>query len=630
MIGRFTSRRLRSFRTTLWFLMLAFAAEAALYAQGYGPISLTEFEHRASLAKSLGATHVLVTDGLPLATWEMDPEDPYPMWFAHHAGLLTIFPPQDVAPYVDKAYAANVSSVLRQRCAILRKYGLKGVWSSNEPAVLPEAFFTAYPELRGPRIDQPNRSRKAYFAPSVDDPRTLRMYRDAMQSLLSACPQIEQFNWVTTDAGSGFDWAPSLYPGINGNTRYKSRPLSDRVAGFLINLQKAAAAEGHTIRISLRPIEPRSWMVPTFSPDVLQEIARKLPKGIAVEGLEGPYGKPFAGVKTIRLGGSAFYPVVGLVTPPLDADNSLWSDPANASGGLMIDFGDPASTDMVYRLIKSIRTAAPHGYAERANALHAFALSEVGEAQANNLVEVWLAMNDAQMYLQTLNFGDMLRMGHVLNRWLIRPMVPFPDELTTAEKEGFRKYLFQAKGEAQANDLTDIQAMRMYEGWGAHLLFDRTIELTLSRVERAQQLVAKIQASSTDETSREKWELMSLRLRALVDLLQSANDMVAYQAQLDRVKELRHLVEENPVLGVQSSWDRTDLMETARREIDVTLDLARLLESTRSPILDTASTVDQETIMRLGPDVAAQLEHKVQVMNAHWRDYGRLFTEPNP
>jgi hypothetical protein len=34
--------------------------------------------------------------------------------------------------------------------------------------------------------------------------------------------------------------------------------------------------------------------------------------------------------------------------------------------------------------------------------------------------------------------------------------------------------------------------------------------------------------------------------------------------------------------------------------------------------------------MRLGPEVASQLKHKIDIMNAHWRDYDRLFTVPNP
>jgi len=242
---------------------------------------LVQFEHKASLSKELGATHMLVTEGLPLAAWELDDSDPYPAWFVHHASLLKIFPPKEVQPYVNMDYATKVAGILEKRCEILRKYGLKGIWHANEPAVMPEAFFTAFPELRGPRIDQPNRSRKAHFAPCVDEPATLRMYRESMQLLLKQCPDVETFEWVTTDAGSGFDWAPSLYPGINGNSNYKDRPMEDRVSGFLINAQKAAADAGHVIEINLNPIASRQWMIPTFSPEVLQAIVRKLPRGVA-------------------------------------------------------------------------------------------------------------------------------------------------------------------------------------------------------------------------------------------------------------------------------------------------------------------------------------------------------------
>jgi hypothetical protein len=187
---------------------------AGLRAQPSAADDLAQFERKAALEKELGATHVVITEGLPLATWEFDATDPYPAWYMHHASLLKVFPPKDVQPYVNMEYAAKVAAILEKRCEILRKYGLKGVWNANEPAVMPEAFFTAHPELRGPRIDQPNRSTRAHFAPSVDEPETLRLYRESMQLLLKHCPEVELFNWVTTDAGSGFDWTPSLYPGI--------------------------------------------------------------------------------------------------------------------------------------------------------------------------------------------------------------------------------------------------------------------------------------------------------------------------------------------------------------------------------------------------------------------------------
>jgi hypothetical protein len=605
-------------------MLIALFTSASLHAQQGYQEDQALFEKKATLSKELGATHMSITEGLPLATWEMDATDPYPMWFTHHAGLLIIFPPKDVQPYVDAKYAATVSAIVQQRCEVLGRLGLKGLWSANEPAVLPEAFFAAHPDLRGPRIDQPNRSRKVYFAPSVDEPEVLRMYRESMQLLLKACPEAEQFNWVTTDAGSGFDWAPSLYPGINGNSKYRDRPMADRVSGFLINVQQAAKDAGRDIQINLNPIAARQWMLPTFAPDVLENIVRKLPRGLAVEGHEGPDGRAFAGVAT-RGGTGAFYPVVGIVVPSLSAGGA-----AESAARVMTNLGDATTLDFNYRLLKFTHDKPMRTLAERVATLRAFAVSEVSEAQADNLVEAWSALNDVQHNLLVLNFGDVLSMGHVLNRWVTRPMVPFPDELTAAEKKDYRPYLFQAKGEQQADDLIDIQAMRMYEGWGAKMLFQRTIELTLPRARRAMTLVQGIQASAKDLAAQKQWELTAKRLQAVIYLLQSADDMVAYQAQLDRVKGLAAKPEANPVLGVQSSWDRTDLMETARKEIDTMVALDQLLESTSEPILDLAPTQAEATIMRLGPNIKAEIRHKIDVMNAHWRDYDRLFTVPNP
>jgi hypothetical protein len=603
-------------------------ALAADDAAGREAADLAFFDRKAALSKELGATHLVITEGLPLAAWELDKDDPYPEWYVHHASLLKIFPPKDVQPYVNMDYANHVTAILAKRCEILRKYGLKAVWHANEPAVMPEAFFTAFPELRGPRIDQPNRSRKAHFAPCVDVPETLRMYRESIQLLLARCPEVELFEWTTTDAGAGFDWTPSLYPGINGNSRYKDRPMADRVAGFLINAQKAAADAGHVIEINLNPIAPRPWMIPTFSPDELAAIVRQLPRGLAVEGREGPDGRPFAG-GAAGGGGAPFYPVVGLVVPPLSGGGRRGPG-GNAPARVVIDLGDKTTLDFNYRLLKATRALPMHTLLERVTALRAFAASEAGEDQADSLVEAWSALNDVERNLSILDFGGMLRFGHVLNRWITRPMVPFPEELTADETRDYRRYLFQAKSEEQAADLVDIQAMRAYEGWGAKLLFQRTIELSIPQVGAAMGRIGRIRDAATDDNARRQWDLEAKRLQAVIYLLQSADDMVAYQAQLDRVKTLGAKPEANPVLGVQSGWDRTDLMETARKEIDTMVALKRLLESTDEPILDLAPTAGEETIMRLGPDVATQLKHKIDVMNAHWRDYDRLFTMPNP
>lgn len=58
--------------------------------------------------------------------------------------------------------------------------------------------------------------------------------------------------------------------------------------------------------------------------------------------------------------------------------------------------------------------------------------------------------------------------------------------------------------------------------------------------------------------------------------------------------------------------------------------LKHLLESTKDPILDLAPTAEEESIMRLAPNITTQIKRKIDIMNAHWLDYDRLFTKPNP
>ncbi len=108
--------------------------------------------------------------------------------------------------------------------------------------------------------------------------------------------------------------------------------------------------------------------------------------------------------------------------------------------------------------------------------------------------------------------------------------------------------------------------------------------------------------------------------------------MVAYQAQLDRVKSLAVPPEPNPVLGTQSSWDRTDLAWASRAPRSTTpRTFAASCTSTHdADPRSRRQSPEDETIMRLGPDLPAQLKRKIDLMNAHWLDYDRLFTKPNP
>ena len=598
---------------------------------------LALFERKATLARRLGATHVPLTDGLPPSKWQFDPpDDPYPAWFIQRPDFFKLFPAPEVAPFVDLAYARRVVAILEERCKILRRLGLKAHWAANIPQVMPEAFFTAYPQLRGPRVDQPNRSRLARFSMCTDQPETLRIYSVAMGNLLTHCPEIESFGFLTQDSGSGFCWVPALYPGLNGASDCRERPVAERISSFLIALHDAAKAAGHDVEINLNPVTPRQWMIPSFSPEQLDAIVHRLPRGLAVQGREGPDGRA-----SHALGGSdayahgAFYPVVGIAVPDLrwlrtGRPAAAAPEPGAPARRLISLRAEEAVMDFNARVYEATESSLHGNAVAGLAALRAFAVTEAGEAGADRLLEAWFLLDDAERELTALDFGDMLQFGHVLNRWVNRPMVPFPTELAAADTAYYRPFLFQAKGAEQAGNLADIQAMRMYEGYGARLLFQRVIETVVPNVEGARRRILALRDAAPDAAARTRWDLLARRLEAALCLLHSADHMVAYQAQLDRVKSLAVPPEPNPVLGTDSSWDRTDLMRLAREEIDNTAHLQRLLQASPEPILDLAAQPEDETIMRLGPNLAAQLKRKIDLMNAHWLDYDRLFTRPNP
>ena len=333
-----------------------------------------DFQQLARRANELGMTHVLITKDLPLAKWQDDyptqpprapewegdddvepnsrdtgvaegnepgsdgvpadntssaatdgtsepdqvPEqfryDPYPSWFTHHPGLLKVAPPEAIQPHISQEWVEAVTEILERRCEILRRHDLKGAFATVEPQVLPEEVFVEHPQWRGPRVDQPNRARKPHFAPCVTRPEVQELYREAVADLLEQCPEIELFQFKTTDAGSGFCWAESLYPGKNGNSACRDRSMTERVTDFFDALEAGADEAGVTIEYNLVEIPPQEWMVPTFNDP--EGMAADLHSGQAINDLEGPDATPFKmDAGTDDLAGTMLYPVTGLPQP---------------------------------------------------------------------------------------------------------------------------------------------------------------------------------------------------------------------------------------------------------------------------------------------------------------------------
>ncbi len=607
---------------------------------------LKKFELFVKRVSEHGVTHITITNNIPNAFWQFDTEgDPYPVWYYQSPSLFKIFPPDRLKPYVNIEYAEKIAAIFEARCKILRRYGLKAFYWTTEPAVLPEKFFTDNPELRGPRVDHPNRSKVARFAPCVDHPEVLAMYRETMKIIMKRCPEITIFNLFTSDSGSGFCWNHGLYAGRNGNSNCEHRPMTERVVGFMTTLQQAAGESEAEIEINMQPIHPRQWMPATFTDP--QHIAKQLPKGLTLATYKNASGETFNRGKP-GWGGEAFNPVAGLTNPLSIARKLTQSFGKNSDGQEVYDEylnlttlsstenkrliatpADPEILNFNLPLYERLHRDKPQNQADMMRVLREHAIELAGVDGADDLLQIWLSLDMIANDLLVLNFGSVLFMGPILARWINRPLVPFPGELSPEEIAYYRPFLFQAKGEEQANNVIDIQAMRMFEGYGAKMLVQRVYEMVMANLTKAEKLAKGLQEKETDVSRKEGWKNLVNRLAVLHSLVQTIDNVIAYQAFLDLARSRGVEPEENPVLGVTASWDRQEIQRIARNEIDNAARLKRILESSSVPLILTAPIPEYETIRVLGPELPQQLQNKIDIMNKHWTDYNRLYTAPN-
>lgn len=570
---------------------------------------LADFEKFAARAKQSGVTHIRISDSLPWSRWQYDdPDDPYPSWVISNPALLKIAIPEALKKYLPAQPAEEVLGVLEARAKVLQRLGLKAAFSVFDPSMLPEAVFADHPLWRGPRVDHPARAHVPRWAPSIDHPEVLALYREAMTTLLRRVPGIEVLNITTNDSGVGLDWSRGTYAGQLGNTRYRSRPMEERLRGFFTTLQAAVKDAGGNLDLQIkwtRETDPR-------------RIARLLGPGMAIENLEGPNATPFqAAAGFEEFYSSPYHPVIGIPQPMRLLEGLVAAARAPAPR-LVLNFGDRLHRELYFAVYDRFRAAEkkPHTRAEQLAFLREVAVAQAGEAKADDLVQLWLNVHDAEPFLELLNNGGFITdLGPVQQRWLTRPFVPFPEELPPQEKSYYRKFQFQARGEAAAERLSDIQGM-MWQGWSTKL-FVWKITAAAARLNRDSAALAR---KLGDPVQARRFEIFNV-------FLHTVDNAISYQAQLDRAKE-KPRFDGDPAWEAQTriGWDHQMLMETARGEIDNMATLIELLGDRPGDFLVLAPTPQEEDIRLLGPDLADQVRRKLKIMNAHWEDYEKLFS----
>jgi hypothetical protein len=583
---------------------------------------INDFEDFATRAKKSGATHInLSNEDLPFSKWEYDVEnDPYPSWVITNIGLLKIATPDALKKYLPQGYAESVLRLLEERCKILRKHGLKATLKTFEPQMLPEKVYEDHPLWRGPRVDHPSRSRAARWAPDIDNPEVLQLYKEAFEILLKRCPEIEMLSLTTNDSGTGLSWSGGLYSGATGNTFNKYRRTDERIFSFFSAFKEVSKSMGSNVELDFSGTRE----------DFPEKIAEGLKEGMAIENLEGPDGRPFKSeVGFVMDYYQVLYPVVG-IPDPVEFLEELEKANRGKAKRLFVLFGDRFNKELYFSIYDKFNTNSSSDIITRLLFLKDIAKEKVGAPLAEQLLNAWLNLRRTREPISLINNGGTIfYLGSVHQRWLTRPFVPFPEELKTQDRDYYSKFQFQALTEARANDLADMQASRVFSGWGGQFIVSRVMSDVKASIGSARNSIAQLLKSSLKPELVKEFKLLDQRLQALDLVCNNSINAISYQAQVDRAKANKSGPDPAPDIGTSSSGERSLMLETARQEIDNIALLIQLLESANEPILDIAPTKELEDIRRLGPELKNQLKQKLKIMNEHWLDYNKLFTIPN-
>jgi len=206
----------------------------------------------------------------------------------------------------------------------------------------------------------------------------------------------------------------------------------------------------------------------------------------------------------------------------------------------------------------------------------------------------------------------------VHQRWLVRPLVPFPLQLKPEEKDYYRKFQFQAQTEENAANLMDCQSTYIIYGAAGTWLAGRLFADAIRNLEAARDALRAGLAAGGP--ARDSLTALDFRLQALILTIQNAIYASEYQEFLDRF-----------LPGAISQPDRqhgyavpADGIKIVEADIENTKKFIALLKSSSVPIISTAGTPQEEDVFTYGPDLIDQLQRKIDISYRHLPDHLKL------
>ncbi len=574
--------------------------------------------HYASRLKKYGNVQVGVSTLADKSFHEIPPGgNPWNEYASNNPAIYKFYPDPRIAQFIPGEFVLKNRKLLLDKAKILTENGMDAAFFGNEPAFLPPAFFEAYPQLRGPRVDHPRRSRSACFSPCLSTREMQEMYTGMMKDLLRNVPNLKTFFFKTNDAGSGNCWSDWLYSGPNGPEGCRGESTGQRLAELMQAMQNGAAGNGNSIDIYLSHPQGSS----NFTDPERADIQDRLPAHC--------YFKSTPGHEIISLGSEmgSLYPVKGIC--------DIWSYLEDIE---KIDIRKPQTIFISFssyydrgnesadieNLILSI--LADHFGDEPAagetvqQKLHRYCAAWAGERYADTLYHAFTDLHKA-FALRRSDFGNLAGIyWDVSSRMINRPLLAAPQRLTEAEESYFLPFIFNVSATEARMDYLDIHGGR----WTLPLESVRRYTAMISDI------CTKLETIIPEASNQDFIKKMELALRVHASLVRSCGNFTeAQQIRDDNADKLNGPVHRP---SKESTWtgdaDLLRFNEIMRNELDNTAELTSLLQNGGLEVLCHANDKVHEDCFLLGPDIIAQLKMKYRIMISHWRDIEDYMTTP--
>ena len=380
---------------------------------------------------------------------------------------------------------------LRYLSELGRRYGLKPGIVCFEPRTLPERFFQRYPTLRGARVDHPFRSHMPRYTLAQDHPVARDHYRQVVQNLMREVPDLSYLSIWTNDSGAGFEHTASLYVGRNGGPylirEWRNHEKIAEAAGksatrWLRLIQETAAETNPEAEVLLR-IEPFKVEHDVIMAGMGDGLSVEAPS-LLVRGYDLPYSHPRYPEQT-GIAGTIFHtgmddaegeklqdyrsrgfepkltysaassfnmePLLGIPFPrmlheKLTALRAMDARCVSAFGGLLNTEKTPFWPNP-----EVIRTVQLNPALPLDDVLHRAATAWAGPDNAQTLVELWDAVEEAVSYMPVVPLYS--NFGFVWLRTWVRPLVPDIEAVPREDRLYYERFLVSTSNNPAINDL---------------------------------------------------------------------------------------------------------------------------------------------------------------------------------